>query len=193
MHLIKNISLKSICLTSFFPFLALSFCLQVMGRLTPGMNLLSNNRLLYRYCIFKRILEFPFLSINSVAAKMGANVQPTSQYLDGISEFDAITIGAYTNSGGFTCFKCVDLEGEIHPITIASSVNSGHTTFFPGCVIEEGVQLGNETSVPMNSIVPKDHQLQVGNFYQTFLYYAQYNDCIEFLNYEAMDLICILS
>ena len=94
MHLIKNISLKSICLTSFFPFLALSFCLQVMGRLTPGMNLLSNNRLLYRYCIFKRILEFPFLSINSVAAKMGANVQPTSQYLDGISEFDAITIGA---------------------------------------------------------------------------------------------------
>ena len=132
-----------------------------MGRLTPGMSLLSSDRLLFKYCLFRRMLEYPFFNISTIAANLGANVASTSQIVDGISEFDAITIGPLTSSGGLTSFKCVDLEGEIHPITIASAVNSGHATFFPGCVVEEGVQIGNETSVPMEKIVPKNHQLQV--------------------------------
>ncbi len=133
----------------------------VMGPLAPGMNLLSSDGLLFKYCLFRRMLEYPFFNAAAIAAKLGANVTSTSQIVSGISEFDAVSLGPYTSAGGATSFKNVDLEGDIHPITIAAGVNSGHTTFFPGCVVEEGVQVGNETSVPMEHTVPRDHQLQV--------------------------------
>ena len=132
-----------------------------MGPLVPGVNLLDSDRLLFKYCLFRRVLEYPFFNNAAMAAMLGANVTPTSQIVEGISEFEAVSVGPFTSAGGRTSFKCVDLEGNIHPISIASTVNSGHTTFFPGCVIEEGVQLGNETSVPMEHTVPKGHQLQV--------------------------------
>ena len=131
-----------------------------VGSLAPGVDLTANSTLLYNYCIFKRLLSMPFFNYFANAIPLGLKIDPSTGIKDGITEFEAVTIGAKGTSGGMTSFRCVDGDGIIQPIEIRDGVSCGNSMFFPGCVVEKGAQVGNETTVPAGMTVPEFQQLQ---------------------------------
>lgn len=166
----------------------------IMGPLSPGLDLLSSNSLLFKYCLFKRILENPYVVAFPVAKRLGGKIAAGSGIAGGISEFDAVTIGTRTTSGGMTCFKCVDLEGKIHPITVKDGVNCGHTMFFPGCFVGDDAQIGNETSIPKDHLVPRSHQLQVIIEFLVFLIFTMLYNTVQCICCRAIiSSKCVLS
>lgn len=135
-----------------------------MGSLAPGVDLLDNQTVLYNYCVYKRLLAMPFFNYWACAYPLGLNAHPSTGVKDGISEFEAVTIGKNGASGGITYFRCVDADGVIKPVKIGDTVSIGNSMFFPGATVEEGVQIGNETAVAADVTVKSMQQLQASDF-----------------------------
>lgn len=52
-----------------------------VGPLSPGRDLLADDSLLLRYCLFRRLLANPYWSVLLSARAMGAKLSPTARIL----------------------------------------------------------------------------------------------------------------
>ena len=139
----------------------------ILGPLSPGRNLKSDAPTLFKYSLFRRMSTMPLVNVNSAVRSLGLKLANQgvaegifAQAAISMVEFDAITIGEAFTPGGYAIFQCVDASGTVRRVEIGTLVSVGHNVFFPGCTIGDGCQLGNETPIASNKVIPSFHNVQ---------------------------------
>lgn len=128
-----------------------------VGKLSPGINLVQSGKS-FPYSTYKRLLSYPYVQLGSVAKDQGLECSGISNYI--LSDFEMVQIGKGGNTNGNVHFRCIDKNGTFHSTKIRNRVSTGNCVLFPNCNIKEDSLVGNESSVPMGTIMDSGYQIQ---------------------------------